>query len=93
MDAFDIIVGGEDVSTHKPNPKGLLTAIERMRTLPSSCLYVGDSVTDAETAKRASIPFVAVLSGVTPEGDFGDYEVYRILGDLTELPNLRENSP
>ena len=93
LDAFDIIVGGEDVSTHKPSPKGLLTAIERMNSLPSSCLYVGDSVTDAETAKRAGMPFVAVLSGVTPEEDFGDYEVYGILADLTQLTNLIENSP
>jgi phosphoglycolate phosphatase-like HAD superfamily hydrolase len=28
-------------------------------------LYVGDSVTDAEAARRAGLPFVAVLSGVT----------------------------
>jgi len=49
---------------------------------------VGDSVTDAETAARAEVPFVAVLSGVTPREEFRSYPTYAILGDLTGLPGL-----
>jgi phosphoglycolate phosphatase len=84
-DAFDVIVGGEDVAEHKPDPTGLLTAIERLGGMPRSALYVGDSVTDAETAKRADVPFVAVLSGVTPREAFLNYPTCGILGSLAEL--------
>jgi phosphoglycolate phosphatase len=86
--AFDIIIGGEDVHVHKPDPRGLLTAMRELGGSPSNTLYVGDSVTDAETAKRAGIPFVAVLSGVTLKEDFDQYEVCGVLDCLSELPGL-----
>jgi len=85
LELFDVIVGGEDVSRHKPDPEGLLAAIERLGGSPSGSLYVGDSVTDAETARRAGVPFAAVLNGVTPREAFKDYPAYRILDDLDEL--------
>ena len=88
LDLFDVIVGGEDVLNHKPDPEALLTAVKRLACSPSGCLYVGDSVTDAETAARAEVPFVAVLSGVTPREEFRSYPTYAILGDLTGLPGL-----
>ena len=61
LEAFSVIVGGEDVREHKPSPKGLCIAIERLGRARTHCLYVGDSVTDAENEKRAGVPFVAVL--------------------------------
>ncbi len=85
LEPFDVIVGGEDVSRHKPDPEGLLAAIERLGGSPSGALYVGDSVTDAETARRAGVPFAAVLNGVTPREAFKDYPTYRILDNLGEL--------
>jgi phosphoglycolate phosphatase len=88
LDAFEVIIGAEDVSAHKPNPKGLLLAMERLNCVPQNCLYVGDSVTDAKTAQRTDIDFIAVLSGVTPRATFEDYDVYAILGDVSGLLNL-----
>ncbi len=85
LEPFDVIVGGEDVSRHKPDPEGLLAAVERLGGYPSVSLYVGDSVTDAETARRAGVPFAAVLNGVTPREAFKDYPVQRILDNLGEL--------
>ncbi len=90
QDAFGAIVGGEDVAEHKPDPTGLLTAIERLGGAPESTLYVGDSVTDAETARRAGVPFVAVLSGVTPREAFLDYPVCGILESLSELADIKD---
>jgi phosphoglycolate phosphatase len=72
LEPFDIIVGGEDVSRHKPDPESLLAAVERLGGSPSGSLYVGDSVTDAETARRAGFPFAAVLNGVTTREEFTD---------------------
>lgn len=85
---FEVVVGGEDVKAFKPDPSGLLSALDRLSSTSRDTLYVGDSVTDAETARRAAVPFVAVLSGMTPRGDFSGYPVHEVLGDVTELPGL-----
>lgn len=82
---FGIIVGGEDVETLKPDPSGLLRAVDAMSTPKKHCLYVGDTVTDAETARRAGVPFAAVLSGVTQRGAFAEYEPVMILESAGEL--------
>ena len=88
IEFFNVIVGGENVLKHKPDPEGLLLAIDILKSTHLNTLYIGDSTTDAETAKRAGIPFVPILSGVTPRDSFKDFEVYCILNNLSELPNL-----
>ena len=82
---FALIVGGEDVSAHKPDPASLCLAMERLGGGPEETLYAGDSVTDAEAARRAGTPFVAVLSGTTPREAFAGYDVLALLGGLDEL--------
>jgi phosphoglycolate phosphatase len=83
-----VIVGGEDVTRHKPDPAGLLLAIEKLAAEPARALYVGDSVADAQTARQAGVTFVAVLSGVTPEGAFRPYPVAAVLEDVSKLPKF-----
>ena len=88
LDAFEVTIGAEDVSEHKPSPKGLLVALERLNCVRQNCVYIGDSKTDAETARRAGVAFIAVLSGVTPRSAFEDYDVYAILEDVSGLLSL-----
>jgi phosphoglycolate phosphatase len=88
LEFFDVIIGGEDVLKHKPDPEGLLEAIKRLKRSRSTSLYVGDSVTDAETAKRAGVSFVAVLSGVTSRDAFRDYPTFGIAENLSEIIDL-----
>lgn len=88
LHGFHIVIGGEDVEQHKPHPQGLLEAIEKLGCSPASVVYVGDSVVDAELAKRAGVPLIAVLSGVTPKRDFDDYEPIAVLESISELPKV-----
>ncbi|MBI4470335.1 MAG: HAD-IA family hydrolase [Acidobacteria bacterium] len=90
LESFDVIVGGEDVAAHKPSPEGLLVAVERLKSAAPNCLYVGDSLVDAETAHRAGVPFAAVLTGVTEADAFKAYPTEGVLGDLSELPRWME---
>lgn len=69
----DVIVGGEDVKTPKPDPEGLLYAIEQLQLGKTDILYVGDSVVDAKTAEAANVDFAGVLTGTTTEEDFMVY--------------------
>ena len=43
-------------------------------------------MTDAETARRAGVPFAAVLSGVTEREAFAGYQAVMILESAGELP-------
>lgn len=85
---FVYIVGGEDVEVLKPDPTGLLRAVDALGTPREQSLYVGDSVTDAETARRAGVPFAAVLSGVTEREAFAGYQPVMILESAGELPEV-----
>jgi phosphoglycolate phosphatase len=84
--AFDVIIGGREVSQPKPDPEGVYLAMARLGSSPANTVYVGDSLTDAETAKRAGLPFVAVLSGMTGREAFKGYELYQMVEHLAELP-------
>jgi phosphoglycolate phosphatase len=86
LDLFDFIVGGEDVSKPKPEPEGLCRVMTDMRCPLRETLYVGDSVVDAETAERAGVDFLAVLSGVTGREEFRGYPTVGIIESLSQLP-------
>ena len=88
---FEIVIGGEDVEQHKPHPEGLLRAVEKLECSSASVVYVGDSVVDAELAKRAGVPLIVVLSGVTPREHFENYEPMAILENISELPKFLLN--
>jgi len=88
LGSFDAIVGIDDVSQPKPDPEGLLVAMRALGSSAPSTLYVGDSATDAETATRAQVSFVAVLSGVTPRVVFDQYDTLAVLEDVSALPGL-----
>jgi len=83
---IDVIVGGEDVARHKPDPEGLFKALEKLETQSSKALYVGDSIVDAIVAERAGTPFLAVLSGTTTRDAFYEYQRIGVIEKLAELP-------
>lgn len=88
LHGFRVVIGGEDVEQHKPHPEGLLEAIKQLECSPASTMYVGDSVVDAELAKRAGVPLIVVLSGVTPRAHFEGYEPMAVLENISELPEF-----
>ena len=88
MGYFDVVIGGDDVEQHKPHPQGLFEAVERLECSLESVVYVGDSVVDAELAKRAGVPLVVVLSGVTPEEHFEGYNPIAMVEDIGHLPKV-----
>jgi phosphoglycolate phosphatase len=73
-DLVDLIVGSDDVKIEKPNPEGLLWAIDMLQLEKDEVLYVGDSVVDAKTAENAGVDFAGVLTGTTTQSDFAKYK-------------------
>ncbi|MGM9605911.1 MAG: HAD family hydrolase [Oscillospiraceae bacterium] len=80
-----LIVGGQDVTKVKPDPEGLNLAVERLKEDKNAVLFCGDTVIDAETARRAGVDFCAVLNGTTPAEAFADYPHVHIAPDLADL--------
>jgi phosphoglycolate phosphatase-like HAD superfamily hydrolase len=58
---FDLIVTGDDVINHKPNPDGLLKILDQFKIEPEKALLVGDAPSDIKAAKSAGIKSATVL--------------------------------
>ena len=56
-------VCNEDAPRRKPHPAPLWMALEKLRALPATCVYIGDAPEDIEMAHRAGVRAVGVLGG------------------------------
>ncbi|MBQ3135721.1 MAG: HAD-IA family hydrolase [Oscillospiraceae bacterium] len=82
---IDFVVGAWDVTNQKPDPEGLLWAVEQFGLAREQVLYCGDSLVDAETARRAGVDFCAVLNGTTTEEEFAPFPRVHVAPDLNQL--------
>ena len=82
----DVIVGGEDVTREKPDPEGLLKAMDILAVKKHEALYVGDSTVDAMAAQAAGVNFAAVLTGTT--NNFSGYDNVFIGNNLHTILNF-----
>ncbi len=58
---FDVLVGGDTLAVKKPNPEPLHECLRQMNV--ETCLYVGDSDVDAQTADRAKMTMALFTEG------------------------------
>ena len=59
---FDTVFGGDTLNTQKPDPAHLHASFEDLPDMGPR-IFVGDSEVDAETAKRAKVPFLLFTEG------------------------------
>ena len=62
---FEYIAGSNTFDYHKPDPRHLTNIIEIMQGDIQKSIMIGDSETDAETAKSAGVPFILIENGYT----------------------------
>ncbi|MDV3927650.1 serine kinase [Elizabethkingia anophelis] len=82
---FDIVIGAEDVRAHKPDPAGLILAINNLQSDLERCLYIGDSIIDAKTAQAIGVDFYGVLNGITTREELLIYPHIKIADNLNDL--------
>jgi len=82
---IDYVIGLEDVTTPKPSPEGLLSAISKFGNDKQTVLFTGDSLLDANAASNAGVDFAAVLTGTTTEQEFLPFPHILIAQSLTEV--------
>lgn len=81
-DAFDVIIGGRDVSRGKPNPEIFLTAAERLGLSVSESVVVEDSESGVAAAKAGGF-FCYGLAHDGPQDHL--HEADRIIKRLTDI--------
>lgn len=62
-DVFDIVVGKRDEFPSKPSPDSLNFVIKTLSVDKESCVYIGDSEVDVQTAHNAELPCIGVTWG------------------------------
>ena len=82
---FDVVIGVGDVTKVKPNPEGLLPAVEQLGVKIDDVLYVGDSFVDAQAAEAAGMKFAGVLTGTTTREEFLKYPCEGVEDKVTVL--------
>ena len=85
LQELETVIGSADVRRPKPDPEGLLLAMERMGVKPEATLFCGDTVLDAGAAQNAGCHFAAVLNGTTPAEAFDGFSPDYIAKDLPAL--------
>ena len=86
--AVDVIVGGEDVASHKPDPEGITLALAKLGLQPADAIYVGDHAVDVQAARNAGVEFIGVLTGQSTRESFTALGAHRVIDSLAELPGL-----
>ncbi|MGZ2258333.1 HAD-IA family hydrolase [Roseobacter sp. A03A-229] len=86
-DAFAALVGADTLPVRKPDPEPLFEAARRAGGDPARCVLIGDSDTDRNTARAASVPCVLVTFGPAG-GDMAALEPEGLLDDYAALPAL-----
>lgn len=84
---FDAIVGADTIGVRKPDPAPLREAISRAGG--GRAAFVGDSIIDADTARAAGVPFVAVSFGFS-DRPIAELGAQAVIDRYADLPSTLE---
>ncbi len=86
-DYFEYVAGYNTFEYCKPDPRHLTSVIEILQGDIKKTIMVGDSETDAESAKAANMPFILVEGGYTDQNPDEIYHNY-LVKDFINLEKL-----
>ncbi len=58
---FDLVITGNDVVRHKPDPEGIFHVLRQLDVAPDRTIMVGDSMADVRASRGAGVRMAAVL--------------------------------
>lgn len=82
---FKSVVGAGDVPRNKPYPDMIFTALAEMAIPPEEAVFVGDTLTDMETGKKAGVDVFGIPTGFHTKQELSEKRPKRILKNLREL--------
>jgi phosphoglycolate phosphatase len=87
IEFFDYIAGVDTFEYRKPDPRHLTNILEILDIKKEDSIMVGDSETDAETARIAKVKFILVKDGYTEKDHTSIYHDY-FINDFTEMNGI-----
>ena len=86
-DYFEYVAGYNTFEYCKPDPRHLTNVVEILQGDVKKTIMIGDSETDAESAKAANMPFILVEGGYTDKNPDEIYHNY-LVKDFINLEKL-----
>ena len=72
----------------KPEPDGLLSAIEILKVDKSEAIYVGDSIIDIQSARKAGLTSVALSQGMSSGQILAKEEPDYLISKIEEVEEI-----
>ena len=89
---FVAIEGQKEGVNVKPDPSIVFSILAKTKMAKADCLYVGDSGVDMETARRACIDSVGVMTwGFRSKKELVEYHANAIVGNPIDILDIVEN--
>jgi len=85
MKYFDLLVGAQDVSNHKPHPESVHITLDRLNVAPDDAVVIGDSTYDLDMARNAGVDAIGVTTGVHSEVILSKSEPKHIVAGLEDV--------
>jgi pyrophosphatase PpaX len=85
---FDVIVGLESCTRHKPDPEPVRTALDRLSIDPGAAAFVGDSPHDMVAGRAAGVSTVAALWGPFSRAQLAGSDPDHYIGRMSELLHI-----
>ncbi len=87
LSPFDVIVGAEATTRHKPDPDPLLVGAQRLGVEPAGALYIGDAPNDVLAARAAGMIDVWAAWGPFPVSELAPFApTHTVQSPLDVLP-------
>ena len=84
---FEYVAGHNTFDYCKPDPRHLISVIEIMKGDINNSIMIGDSETDAETARGAGVPFILIDNGYTEKKTTEIYHNH-LIKDFVGIENI-----
>lgn len=86
-DLFDVVVTSSDIESSKPAPDSIVVAMEKLKLIPAQCIFIGDTIYDAQAAHKVGVTMLGVETGpavMTPARlvEAGAQRTYRDVADI-----------
>ncbi len=84
-DYFDMIISGDDVKNHKPDPEGINVFIQKHSFFPEEVLMIGDAPSDIIAANDAGVEIASVVWDSYAEEEVRKLNPKNLFHSVTEL--------
>ncbi|VVB76848.1 Pyrophosphatase PpaX [uncultured archaeon] len=89
----DAIISAEAIKHYKPDPTGILLAMDRLHVNKKRTLYLGDTASDILTARFAGVDSCGVADGLDTYENLKGAGATYVVRDLGEFIGLLKKSP